>query len=133
MAVIIIFLLFSSVAVIANTFTSKIGILCITIGMAILMSVMHMTIPLTVKTQTDYLQEQYGLNFKVRPLMTSKNRQPQIKKNVGLNVFSDNNNTYDIIQKINQKTDHFVETYLDVGGQMNKLFFATDVNDSVFN
>jgi ABC-2 type transport system permease protein len=130
----IISLLFSSIAMIMNCFSGKIGILCTTVGLAVLLSIMHMTIPLTVTNQTDYLKEQFGLDFKVRPFMTrSQDGKVKMQKTVGLNVYSETNQTLELLEKTNQKVNNFAETYLDVGGQMTKMFFAEQDPQTSFN
>jgi ABC-type transport system involved in multi-copper enzyme maturation permease subunit len=133
LATLVIFLLFSSIAIMMNIFTGKIGILCTTIGLAILISVMHLTIPLTVKTQGDYLKEKYGLNFISRPLMVNHPDGPEMIDTVGLNVFSETNSTKALINYVDQKTNGVAETYFDIGGQINKMFFADNDEHHSFN
>jgi hypothetical protein len=94
---------------------------------------MHVTIPITVKTQSDYLQEQYGLDFNIRTVVANDNQQPTLKKTVGLNVFSETNDTRNVINNVAKETNNFVSTYLDIGGQINKLFFPDTNPDQTFN
>jgi hypothetical protein len=108
-------LLFGGVAIIVNGVFNKIGILIITIGIAIIMNIVTTIVPFIATTPQKYISKKYGTEM-------NSSRYIDLEGNYHNTVYS-KNNYYD-----NDGTFHGTKEYAEAGVKETNNAFASYIN-----
>lgn len=119
-ASLIIAVFFGSIAILISMLTGKIGIICITIGIAIAINITHMVLPIIAKTPFKYVEENLNVSISSTRAINDKTNE---EKNI---IYSSNVHSADQIEECidDAEKNNFSKwiPYIDIGNQFQKFF-----------
>jgi hypothetical protein len=121
--------LFGAISILISVFAEKVAIIAFSIGIAVVLNVAHLIMPIVATSPTDYIQNTYGLKTNSFVQYDSHGKEHGFVTVDDLSV-GDQKTSLDYLKEGEKKDMQGITTKLDFANQINSAFSLNINNDT---